>query len=308
MRPHRPWVLTQSAAVIVLWLVLWTPCHATIQHTIREGESIALVAKHYYGDPAKAPLLMVYNGIDDPRNIKPGWRIVIPEVTVHTVKKGDTLALIAKRYLRDAKKSRGLAAVNEIKDPRALVPGMAIVVPVEVPYTVRKGDTLATIAQTYYGNIDALNLIALYNDITDPAGLKAGARLTLPIRDLRVVEHKSPTPTPEPTETPSTRISGETLLEKGCNDYFMGDYRGAVKNLEDALTLGLSGTEATSKAHRFLAYCYVALDERERAMDAFQQALRTDPNLTLDPVYVSPKIIDVFEEVKGAGMDPGPGP
>jgi len=298
MRPNRPTVMRKTSAIIVLVLALATPCQALIYHTMRKGENLAIVAKHYYGDPEKAILLMEYNGISDPRNINPGRRITIPEVRNYRVKKGDTLALIAKRYLNDPKKSRGLAKLNGIKDPKSLSPGMTIVIPVEILHTVRKGDSLSTIAQRYYGDTNSFSLIALYNDIKHPATLKPGTRLILPIQDLRVIRKKDRPRPPAQPKTQPVKGKGAAFLEKGVNDYFMGDYLGAVKNLQKAVALGLRGDDHVSKAHRFLAYSYVALNERNKAKDSFREALKVDPEMRLDPVYVSPKIIDVFEEVK----------
>ena len=78
--------------LITLSIILAAPCHAAIFHTIEHGESLATIAQHYYGDSAKARLLEVYNQVSQPRQVRPGQRIAIPEVTVHRVKKGDTLA------------------------------------------------------------------------------------------------------------------------------------------------------------------------------------------------------------------------
>ncbi len=285
--------------IVTLLMSLATPCQATTYHTIRTGESLALVAKHYYGDPAKAMLLIEYNGVRDPRNVNPGRRIVIPEVRIHRVRKGDTLALIAKRYLNDARKSGGLAELNQIKDPKSISPGMTIVIPVEILHTVRKGDSLSGISKRYYGDINATSLIALYNDVKDATSLRPGTRLILPIGDLRIIRKKSQSQSPRQVRTPPTKREGEAFLERGISEYLIGDYRGAVKNLERSVTVGLKGKDDVSRAHRFLAYSYVALNERKKAKDSFRKALSADPELTLDPVYVSPKIIEVFEEVRG---------
>lgn len=291
--------MRRIGVIIALLMSLTTPCQATTYHTIRKGESLALVAKYYYGDPAKAMLLIEYNGVRDPRNVNPGRRIVIPEVKIHRVRRGDTLALIAKRHLNDARKSRGLAKLNRIKDPKSISPGMTIVIPVEILHTVRKGDSLSGIAKRYYGDIDATGLIALYNDIRNPASLTPGTRLILPIADLKIIRKKGRSQGPRQVKTQPPEREGEALLERGISEYFTGDYRGAVKNLQRSVTLGLKDKDDISKAHRFLAYSYVALNERKKAKDSFRRALIADPKLTLDPVYVSPKIIEVFEEVRG---------
>ncbi|NIQ39960.1 MAG: LysM peptidoglycan-binding domain-containing protein [Proteobacteria bacterium] len=295
------WLLRKTPAMIALSLLLAPASHAKVFHTLQRGENLAIVAKQYYGDPAKALLLIEYNGISDPRTISPGRRIVIPEVRLHRVRKGDTLALIAKRYLKDARKSQGLARLNRIKDPKSLSPGTKILIPVEILHTAKKGESLSSIAKKYYGHFDASELIALYNNVRDPVNLKAGTRLILPISDLKIISRQSQSRARPQPKSRTAKKDGQEFLEKGTSDYFMGDYTGAVKNLQRAITLGLGTREDMSKAQRFLAYSYVALDQPDNAKDSFRQALRVDPDLQLDPVYVSPKIIEIFEEVRNGG-------
>ncbi len=163
---------------------------------------------------------------------------------------------------------------------------------------MRKGESLSSISKRYYGHFDASKLIAGYNGIKDPVNLEVGTRLILPISDLQIVKKKSPSRPPAQPPTPSRRREGDAFLEKGTSDYFIGDYVGAVTNLKKAVASGLTTNDDISKAHRFLAYSYVALNDREKAKDSFRQALSVDPDLQLDPVYVSPKIMEVFEEVK----------
>jgi hypothetical protein len=52
------------------------------------------------------------------------------------------------------------------------------------------------------------------------------------------------------------------------------------------------------KSYRFLAYCHIALGERDLGKKAFEKALAIQPGLQLDPTYISPKIMKVFEEVR----------
>lgn len=50
--------------------------------------------------------------------------------------------------------------------------------------------------------------------------------------------------------------------------------------------------------YTYMAFAHVALGKRDEAIQNFESALELDPTLTLDPIYVSPKIIALFEEVK----------
>jgi len=47
-----------------------------------------------------------------------------------------------------------------------------------------------------------------------------------------------------------------------------------------------------------LAFAFIAIGNSEEAKGAFKSALDLRPNLSLDPIYVSPKIIAIFNEVK----------
>jgi hypothetical protein len=52
------------------------------------------------------------------------------------------------------------------------------------------------------------------------------------------------------------------------------------------------------EVRKLLAFCYVALDDTASAMSEFMKVLEANPKLTLAPLYISPKIISVFEEAK----------
>jgi LysM repeat protein len=47
-------------------------------------------------------------------------------------------------------------------------------------YTVKSGDTLRGIAQKFYGDSSLADLIAQANNITDPASIRTGQKLTIP--------------------------------------------------------------------------------------------------------------------------------
>jgi len=53
-----------------------------------------------------------------------------------------------------------------------------------------------------------------------------------------------------------------------------------------------------ARLHRTLGFIYVVLEERDKAIQQFISWLQIDPGADLDPLYISPKIIQVFEEAK----------
>ena len=56
----------------------------------------------------------------------------------------------------------------------------ANVVSRQAEYTVREGDTLATVCRMYYGNLDKLQEICDVNGILDPNTILPGQKLVLP--------------------------------------------------------------------------------------------------------------------------------
>jgi len=51
-----------------------------VEHTIRPGESLSKIAKLYYGDVTKFPIIAQYNNLTDATRIRAGQRIKVPEI------------------------------------------------------------------------------------------------------------------------------------------------------------------------------------------------------------------------------------
>ncbi|MFB0505866.1 MAG: LysM peptidoglycan-binding domain-containing protein [Thermodesulfobacteriota bacterium] len=267
-------------------------------HALRPGETVADVAKANYGDPDKAILLLKYNRISDPKKILPGTKIAIPKIIRYTVKKGDTLATIARRFLGDHRRYEVLASLNRLNPSQSLGVGSIIKIPIEIPHIVKRGESLAIIANRYYGDLDTFSLIASYNFITDPQAIKPGTEILIPIINLEVSEASaSMNESSKPPLLPEEQL-GFPWLERGIHLYFAGEYRSALENLMEALKRGLKREDDIGKSYRFLAYCHIALGERDLGKKAFEKALAIHPRLELDPTYISPKIMKVFEEVQ----------
>ena len=91
-------------------------------------------------------------------------------------------------------------------------------------------------------------------------------------------------------------------VASGIKLYKAGEYQRSMEVLQEALSSGdrLSPEERV-EAYKYTAFDQVALGDPAGARASFRQALQLAPNLTLDPTFVPPKIISVFEEAR-AGL------
>ncbi len=110
-----------------------------------------------------------------------------PPGVFHTVVKGDTLSLIAKRYYGIIMAYPVLGDANQplIKDVDKVEPGWIIRVPPiqAIAYTTKQGDTLSLIAKHMYGDPMKYPAIVEANKtiITDPDVCKPGWTLAIPV-------------------------------------------------------------------------------------------------------------------------------
>ena len=100
------------------------------------------------------------------------------QAAIHTVKRGETLGVIAKKYGLNAS---ALAAHNGIANPDRVKIGQKLTIPSKtetLTYTIRKGDTLSTIAKKYKTTAAA---IAKANGIKKPNAIQQGQKLKITI-------------------------------------------------------------------------------------------------------------------------------
>ncbi len=97
-----------------------------IVYVVKKGDTLSGIASKYgttYQDLAK------YNNITNPNLIRVGQVIKIgvykTKELIYTVKKGDTLINIAKKYNTNYKK---IANDNNIKNPNLIYPGQKLII------------------------------------------------------------------------------------------------------------------------------------------------------------------------------------
>ncbi len=142
--------------------------------------------------------------------------------TIHVVKKGETLYSISKQYNTTVEE---LKQLNGITDPTTLAVGQQLKVPAPpsvappsppaqtagtMSYTVKKGDTLSSIARQFNTTVPTLQSL---NNISDPNALKVGTVILVPAPAVTpTAPPATATPivvTPPPQPTVTAAVDGE---------------------------------------------------------------------------------------------------
>jgi hypothetical protein len=204
-----------------------------------------------------------------------------------------------------------LAALNDTVPERALRIGEKLQIPALLDHELKRGETLAILAERFYGDARKGRLLAQFNGIDDPRRLPIGAALRIPTLSLPLAPaEEEPAPTrakreappesqksepepPEPVVETASRLSRfKSELSAAASAMRAGEFGAARRQLESLLEpVAREGTPAARDEHRLLlASVWVAFDRAEEACRAYGDGTLHD----LDPDLVSPKIREVL--------------
>lgn len=163
-------------------------------YTVKTGDTLYAISRRYN---VSINQLALVNNIKNVNLIRVGQVLVIPGISSgggttpppttsskYTVKSGDTLYAIAKKYGLSVQQ---IVAANNIKNANLILPGQVLTLPGKsdsnVPsptikyHTVRPGDTLYAISKRY--NVP-IQKIATTNKLTNPNLIRVGQTLVIP--------------------------------------------------------------------------------------------------------------------------------
>ena len=189
--------------------------HATeYVHTVQEGETLADLAKTYYGSPWKSVYLRTRNslGNEEPAT---GAQLVIPAAYTYRVRSGDSPTNIAKRFLGNIDRYTALMSENGLRRTASLSVGAELVLPFHLRHTIASGEDYAQIARLYYRNSKKADFIKDYNGgKTIP---KPGSQVTVPIFDRAALNPQQKKPAPHnpgiaAAKVPETTAKAETTV------------------------------------------------------------------------------------------------
>ena len=273
---------------------------AAFPHVLAPGETLATVAERVYGRVELEQVLVAANGLDLPGAgpTVPGMRIEVPAVGYHRASPGDTWENLAARHLGDARRSDVLARANDALLWVPPAPGRELVIPYNLRYVVKPGDSTMTIAYRFLGKRDLAWIVDRYNDL-DGDAVARGDVVLVPLTDLPLTDDGR-----EQARAGAVlaRAEGEGDGHEAQErvDAELPDLASAVRagrwldvavRGNQLLGYGDLADPQLARIHRMWLEAYAALGAAALAEEACAEWRRADPDAELDPVWLSPKLL-----------------
>lgn len=141
-------------------------------YTVKEGDTLYLVAEKYYGDGFLFNKIADANKLSDPNLIEVGQTITLPKLEQANTNPNQS-SLNAKENTQNTNLVQGGTGGAE----NQTIWGERIT---EDTYTIQAGDWLSKISGRAYGDIYAFEKIAKANNLTDPNNIEIGTVIKIP--------------------------------------------------------------------------------------------------------------------------------
>lgn len=270
-------------------------------HVVQPGETLAQIAERSYGKVEMERLLVAANALDAGGGISivPGMRLEVPAVSYHRVASGETWASLATEHLGDPDRADVLALANEAMPWIAPALGQEIKVPFNLRHIAGSNDSTLAIAYRYTGDRDQAWMLDKYNHLKGRA-IRRNDVILVPLWDLPLTDAGKS----EAAQAGAvTRAEGggrsreaqkkaESELPLLLADVRQGRYTDAVARGNKVLGYGDLTRAQLAQVNRHLVEAYVALDATGLAEGACAAWREADPSADLDPIELSPKILN----------------
>ncbi|MBN2383518.1 LysM peptidoglycan-binding domain-containing protein [bacterium] len=175
-------------------------------YVVQEGDTEETLSRKFYNTHTHFYLVPPYNAdINTAELLKPGTEIKIPMYFLYTVQPGDTLPALALSFLRSEDKADLIPIYNNHEQIRV---GSVIKIPLlwaerdYIVYTVKRDDSLSSIAEYFTGSINNFPILAEFNNIQPPFEIGIGQQIKIP-KDM--IKERPKTQYPKKTTKPETK-------------------------------------------------------------------------------------------------------
>ena len=297
-----------SFILILSLLIAASPAVGGVKfHTVRQGESLSSISAAFYGDKTRFNYIALYNSIKNPATIMPGYRLKLPYSDYVTLRKGESISLLAKRIWGNSRMFPVLGKLNGITRPESVSVGTSLAVPVLIPYRLGQGETLSTVARDLMGDPMAYNLIAIASKINKPESMPIGTLIKVPVVLNRAKKPKSTPqarPKPKPAKsskagpTSSRKTSSELAnsIGRAEREFRLGNYqeaKGLLLRIEHLLV-----KSEHAEALRILASCHYAYGDTSLVLDTLRKAYTLDPSYRPTKSMVNPELLSLHRKAR----------
>lgn len=292
---------TKYRLLALLLASLASPSAAAFPHVVQPGETLARIAQRYYGKLQLERVLSTANSLDGARGgaLFPGMILEIPALTYVTVGAEDTWKSLAQEHLGHEDRSFLLAEINGQKpwiDPEL---GQIVRLPYNLSFRASGDESLATLAYRFLGSTKHAYRLVTYNSLGED-GPEKGQVLLIPLSDLTLTSEGQT----------AARLAASHLFEQGESERYLrqktsdqalrevaldvraGRYIAALEKGIRLLEAGQLPEPSRAEVHRLLLETFVALGSVSAARTSCQSYLDSATEPELDPLLVSPKILE----------------
>ncbi|MDP9150399.1 MAG: LysM peptidoglycan-binding domain-containing protein [Myxococcota bacterium] len=270
-------------------------------HIVREGETLAQIADHVYGDAKHEALLVGANALDTQGGtiIAAGMRLEVPAPGHHTVVHGETWADVALAWLgtNDIARTELLARANKGVSWVSPVEGKEIEIPAVVTYIAGEAETVNGITQRFWGNANRGWELNAYNR-RQGLLVRRGELVLVPMVGLKLTASGKAEARDAAERDGAGRgmaleqqHKADTELPLLLAEVRYGRYAEAIARGNRMLGGGALTHPQLALTYRALLEAYVAIDARSAAAVACAAWQANDANPKLDPLRMSPKIL-----------------
>ncbi|MGB5810757.1 MAG: LysM peptidoglycan-binding domain-containing protein [Polyangiales bacterium] len=276
---------------------------AIFTHPVQEGDTLASIAERYYGEPTREIVLREANRMrNGGGTLLVGSWLLVPAVAFYEVQAGDSWKGIALKLYGNEDRATALIEANDASRRRAPGEGTELLVPYPLRHVVAPGETLTKIAGLYMGDDPSgLKRLRRFNP---GARVERGQAVLVPLFDLRLVgEGRADAREAFEQAAGGGAARGvqqevESLMPGLIEQVQRGQFEEAVALANRMLGKRRLTSSQTVTIQKELAVAYVALERTDLAEASFRTALALQPNLELDSVRTSPRVLDAFNRAK----------
>jgi LysM repeat protein len=299
-------------AATALGAALLAPTDASaFNYVVSQGDTLAQIAIRFYGTARFEAAIVGANALDAHGGsaIVAGEPLEIPAPGHQRVKEGETWFGLARVHLGDTKRADTLARANGAVPWVAPATNQEIEIPAVVAHIAAEGETIASLAQRYLGDINKAWELDLYNGRDAKQKLVRGDVVLVPLIDVALTTEgkNAARAAAERTRTEGggqayeAQRRAEADIPPLLADIRAGRYVDAVAKGNRLLGTGDLTRPQLAAIHRALLEAYVALDAsglaagecaswKANAKADGRGDKADDSEIRLDARSVSPKI------------------